>query len=98
MIRREKVNKKVDGQRKRKRSTEKEDTQGREEAKVRVLYWNVSGLKKKSKGNVGLEIVGLLVETWIRKVGGEYKSRYRTSISGNAKGQNEKRKKEEPQG
>jgi hypothetical protein len=49
MIRREKVNKKVDGQRKRKRSTEKEDTQGREEAKVRVLYWNVSGLKKKSR-------------------------------------------------
>jgi hypothetical protein len=47
--------------------TKKEDTQGRGEAKVRVLYLNVSGLKKKSNYVGQFEIVGLLVETWVEE-------------------------------
>jgi hypothetical protein len=87
MIRREKVNKKVDGQRSKSKGTILERIGFKEKEQE---FWDYVGQ---------FEIVGLLVETWVEERSwGGYKSRYRTSISGNAKGQNEKRKKEELQG
>jgi hypothetical protein len=70
------VNKKVDGQRKRKPEKKhkgdhkKEDTKGGEEAKVRILYKNVAGLSKKRDEFWDyvrqFDIVGL-VETWVEE-------------------------------